>query len=322
MVKCRICKEESTYLGEVNGYIAGTTYVIFECPKCQTQFILGDYDKRIYEIIYSAQGSFGYERYNRYAEQLKQQDKPLKWLSLQEPAYLYVHDYLKDKIANSNLSTLNILEIGCGEGYLTYAINQTGHECIGIDISMKAITEAIKRFGNYYQAIDLKDFKSDKKFDLIVCTETIEHLENPVSFVNDCLKHLKTNGKIILTTPNKDYRSPNTVWKTEAPPVHRFWLGHKSFEAIAKRNQLECRFLPLKMPLNMERNNLVAYWSSRGINQFGNVLDKEGKVIEAQPSSLRKVIRELVMSTPIRQICNLASRIEEPPTLGVLLETK
>jgi 2-polyprenyl-3-methyl-5-hydroxy-6-metoxy-1,4-benzoquinol methylase len=315
-MKCPICKAQALPKGIVPGYVAGTWGEVSECSECETQFIRGRYDKAIYEVIYSAQGSFGYERYGKYVEEIKKQDDPLHWLSLKEPAYLYVQPHLKQE-------KLKILEVGCGDGYLTYAMNQAGHVATGIDISEEAISVAKRSFGDFYQAKDLKDFVKLYDFDLIVCTEIIEHLADPVLFVAQCKALLKKGGQILLTTPNKDYRSPNTIWQTEAPPVHRFWLGHKSFEAIAKKNGMTCEFLSCVMPMDMERNNVVAYYSSRGSNKFGSVLDKDGKVFPSNPSKIRKLLRDFFMWTPIRYFCNgltlYVTKIKEAPTLGVLL---
>lgn len=318
-MKCKLCGEKAFLLAQkISGYIQGTSYTVFLCLKCETQFIADAYDKKIYEVIYSAQGAFGYERYGKYVAEIKKQENPLDWLSKKEPAYLYVEQFVRRK------KKLRILEIGCGDGYLTYALNQAGHIVTGIDISEEAIRVAKRNFGDFYQAIDLKDFTKLYDFDLIVCTETIEHLADPVKFVALCKGLLGEDGQILLTTPNKDYRSLNTVWQVEAPPVHRFWMGHKTFEAIAKQTGMKCEFLPCVMPMDMERNNLIAYFSSRGSNKFGSVLDKEGKVFPSNPSRLRNILRDFFMWTPIRYFCNgltlYVFKIKEAPTLGAILK--
>ena len=46
------------------------------------------------------------------------------------------------------------------------------------------------------------NFNFNKKYDLIVAVEIIEHLENPSHFIKKMKDHLKPNGIIILTTPS------------------------------------------------------------------------------------------------------------------------
>src|SRR3990167_7729434 len=121
---------ESGYFSMVEGYVKGSSYVVYKCLNCETQFINPkEINEELYDIIYSSKGEFGYQRYAEYVEQIKSQENPLNWLALKEPAYLYVEQYLRGKIK------LRILDVGCGEGYLVYALNKAKHNTTGIDIS-------------------------------------------------------------------------------------------------------------------------------------------------------------------------------------------
>lgn len=42
----------------------------------------------------------------------------------------------------------------------------------------------------------------NERFDTILASEIIEHLDNPLYFLKECKRILKPNGTIILTTPN------------------------------------------------------------------------------------------------------------------------
>lgn len=69
---------------------------------------------------------------------------------------------------------------------------------IGIDLNTE-LGDLI--FWNIYKA-DCQNFNFNRKFDLIICGEVIEHLSNFQGFFNSLRKHLKKNGKVIITTPN------------------------------------------------------------------------------------------------------------------------
>ena len=47
---------------------------------------------------------------------------------------------------------------------------------------------------------------ADKYFDLIICSDVIEHVRNQDVLINEIIRVLKDNGEIFLTTPN--YSSP------------------------------------------------------------------------------------------------------------------
>ena len=53
-----------------------------------------------------------------------------------------------------------------------------------------------------YEQID--DNLKENYFDLIVLFQVLEHIPNPVEFLNLCKKYLKTNGKIYIEVPNID----------------------------------------------------------------------------------------------------------------------
>lgn len=111
--------------------------------------------------------------------------------------YEFAVSYLKKGVS--------LLDIGCGTGYGAAQLGKKGVNVIGIDHDKEAINYAKKRFGN--QAIfklgiatNLKF--SDDSFDTIVSFELIEHLKNPVLFLKEVKRVLKTSGRLILSTPN------------------------------------------------------------------------------------------------------------------------
>lgn len=53
-----------------------------------------------------------------------------------------------------------------------------------------------------YRKQSAEDFSFEERFDVIFALDLIEHLSNPGLFLKNCRKHLKPDGKLILTTPN------------------------------------------------------------------------------------------------------------------------
>ena len=60
----------------------------------------------------------------------------------------------------------------------------------------------IEPSADYVQDLNNKSWKINRRFDTIVAGEILEHMENPLQFLNNCYKLLKVNGKLVLTTPN------------------------------------------------------------------------------------------------------------------------
>lgn len=90
---------------------------------------------------------------------------------------------------------LRALDVGCREGTQTRRLKEKGYRVTSIDID-KAYENA--------QIVDINEGLpfEDNFFELIWCSEVIEHLENPQKSVNEFRRVLKPGGLLVVTTPN------------------------------------------------------------------------------------------------------------------------
>lgn len=245
--QCPLCEEEASciYHGMI-GYIEHSKFDIYECSKCEASFVdpLVS-DESIYNHIYrQAELISGYTRYSRFAELVKKVERPLDVLANLENTYWSVRESLR-KSFGKHKKNISILEIGSGLGYLTYSLNKAGYPTIGLDLSHEAVEKANKRYGNFYEAGDLFVVSKERshRYDCIVMTEILEHVEDPKSFVETALSMLKDDGKLIMTTPNKTKSDKGVIWQSDVPPVHLWWFSEKSIELIAKSLGKTCEFI-------------------------------------------------------------------------------
>jgi SAM-dependent methyltransferase len=78
-----------------------------------------------------------------------------------------------------NLKFNSVLDVGCGEGSPLEEImrRRPGIEVAGVDLSPKAIELAQERIPNgTFSVLDLTKETLDRKFDLIICTDVVEHI--------------------------------------------------------------------------------------------------------------------------------------------------
>ena len=333
MKKCVICGEAKTRLvgSGYPGYVEETSFDILACEQCNTHFIDPiQVDQRLYELVYSDTSIPGYDRYFAYASAVKLQKNPLEFLAQAECTYYAVQSSLKDKPAQ------RILEVGCGYGYLTYALNQAGHKTVGIDLSHKAITFAQQNLGDCFFEATLESFakknEGGEQFDFIIATELIEHLSDPVAFVATCTGLLKKNGAILFTTPNKDYFAKTSVWRTDMPPIHTVWLSHRSFQKIAEQFQLDLAFVGFGNYACKSENKLFHYFLTQREHRPQPVLTKTGAARagrnSATESPLKKTLRYFVQDfPPVVKVSNFLYQLlklnnQEYPQLGVILTKK
>lgn len=102
-----------------------------------------------------------------------------------------------------------VLDLGCGNGSLSYLIAQQGYEVVGVEESESGFELARLNFPDcqFIQAsiYDLPYTKLENSFDIVVSSEVIEHLLYPRELVKAAKKCLKPNGRLILTTPYHGY---------------------------------------------------------------------------------------------------------------------
>lgn len=104
----------------------------------------------------------------------------------------------------------NVLDIGCGSGTMSFYLASKVKNVLGIDISKNAIEACSKSKKvlkinnvNFRQMVFPKEYPQEK-FDLIVCFEVIEHLEDDLEAIEKIYELLNKNGLLILSTPSKN----------------------------------------------------------------------------------------------------------------------
>ncbi len=109
---------------------------------------------------------------------------------------------------SSRAIPLRILEIGCGAGLLCLEFAQQAESVIGIDVSQVALNFAT-RVKNHagvtnvaFQQGDAEHLAfGDNTFDLVICSEVLEHVLQPRQALIEIERVLKPGGTAILSTP-------------------------------------------------------------------------------------------------------------------------
>lgn len=104
-------------------------------------------------------------------------------------------------------SDANILEIGCGEGGNLLPFSELGCNVVGVDIASCRIKEAKSFFedcGAEGQFIAEDFFKlkdMERNFDIIICHDVFEHIDDKKHFLLSIKKYLSDNGIIFMSFP-------------------------------------------------------------------------------------------------------------------------
>jgi len=102
-----------------------------------------------------------------------------------------------------------VLDIACGEGYGSAALQKTGAaNVIGVDVSESTCVHVRNKYG-----LDAKPGTAeqiplpDNSIDVVVSFETIEHVPDPGRFLDECVRVLAPGGMLVISTPNKEVYS-------------------------------------------------------------------------------------------------------------------
>jgi 2-polyprenyl-6-hydroxyphenyl methylase/3-demethylubiquinone-9 3-methyltransferase len=99
------------------------------------------------------------------------------------------------------------LDVGCGAGLLCEPLVRMGAAVTGVDAAPENI-EAAKAHAQL-SGLDI-DYRAGEiaeqglgQFDIVCSMEVIEHVTDPAAFVAELARHLKSDGLLLLSTPNR-----------------------------------------------------------------------------------------------------------------------
>ncbi|MHA1285691.1 MAG: class I SAM-dependent methyltransferase [Promethearchaeota archaeon] len=154
------------------------------------------------------------------------------------------HDFFLKNIKKGS----KVLDIGCGNGFLTYDIAKKADYVLACDIDKKSIKIARKRFSCNnikYIVADATKYNFQEKFDFIVLSNVLEHIENRVKF----LIKIKHFGKYLLI------RVPmlNRSWLT----FYKKWFGVEY--RLDRSHYIEYTLETFKNELNKAKLSLIDF---------------------------------------------------------------
>lgn len=135
-------------------------------------------------------------------------------------------------------SDMVVLDVGCGTGELLHSLKPYVKKVIGIELH-RGFVDFINRelkIEAYDQDVNSIDF-GNKKFDVILCINTLDHLSNPLTTLRTMRNLLSENGVLYLEVPNRD-----EAMNIYLPETHRkkfntfFW--HKAHYFYFTRDTL------------------------------------------------------------------------------------
>tara|TARA_B100001179_G_scaffold158654_1_gene116050 strand:+ start:782 stop:1447 length:666 start_codon:yes stop_codon:yes gene_type:complete len=175
-----------------------------------------------------------------------------------------------------------VLDIGCGGGLVSESLSLKGAFVTAIDENNKNLNQAknhakinslkinyIKSsFDNFYK-------KNKNKFDLILCLEVLEHIENFKKTLQQITTLLKPKGTLVLSTINRNLKSLILAKIFGEYILNWIPIGTHEFEKFIKPVEiidvLENKNLKIKDIKGLEFNPISKQWlltNNTNVNYF------------------------------------------------------
>ena len=127
------------------------------------------------------------------------------WKNIREPVPHFIARIMKTTEIIRGLGKIDkLLDVGCGEGYLTQNCSKYSRQVFSFDISKNSVKHN-RSISNVKLLISDCQFIPflDNVFDVAVAGEVIEHIKSPDKMLKELYRVIKKNGVLILSTPNR-----------------------------------------------------------------------------------------------------------------------
>ena len=147
-----------------------------------------------------------------------------------------------EKIKNHLNKNCTVLEIGAYYGVLGKLIQPLVKEYTGLELSKHASDYSKNNSNLNIINQSIKEHsKNNKKYDIIIMTDVIEHSDNPFELLSLIEKSLNKNGKLILSTFNFDSLFSKIMGKNYPwiIPMHKYYFSNTTLKNALTESKLE-----------------------------------------------------------------------------------
>jgi|AntRauMFilla1563_2_1112583.scaffolds.fasta_scaffold00396_16 2-polyprenyl-3-methyl-5-hydroxy-6-metoxy-1,4-benzoquinol methylase len=232
LTKCPLCKSGLFLNSEevIDHAVSKESFIICKCTSCQ---ILFTNPRPTYDHI---------ARYYDFPEYYSHDDsaKGLTQLIYQQVKKIAINQKIK-LLSDLKPKKGKLLDFGCGTGEFIFQARKKDWKIAGVEPNQKARKQAMaKSEHGIYK--DLEALDKNERFDVITLFHVLEHVHDIRKVVKRLLKHLKSNGYLIIAVPNPDsydakfYQKDWAGWDV---PRHLYHFTYESMKSFQNNFDLE-----------------------------------------------------------------------------------
>lgn len=164
-----------------------------------------------------------------------------------------------------NIQNKNLLDIGCGEGYVSRFFLDLGYQIKSIDFSEFAVKNHNPSVLPYFKKGDvfknLDDIiKNEEKYGLIILNNVIEHVLDPIDILMKIKKLMYEDSIIVVTAPNDFSNLQEELLEKKyidvmtwiAPPAHLSYFTLNSLKNLIQHCNLNVYDYYVEYPIDFD----------------------------------------------------------------------
>lgn len=125
------------------------------------------------------------------------------------PAHIHGHVARPVVVQLDRFDARSVLDLGCGNGWLTAALSRCGFDVTGLDSSLSGIQIARHAHRDVpFRHADVLQAPADDlrgRFDAVVAVEILDHVAQPRLLLQHALQMLRPGGLLLVTVPYHGY---------------------------------------------------------------------------------------------------------------------
>lgn len=218
----------------------------------------------------------------------------------------YVDDFI-EYIRQLNIKNMDVLEIGCGTGYISKRMLDLGANVTSIEPG-----KGYERSWQKYGIEVVNDFfptkNINKKFDLIIFYTVFEHITNVSAFLENIKKHLRLEGQVILSVPDcsDELRiGDSSIFMHE----HIHYFDEKSLRTLLEVNGFQANIQKSKFGRSI-------YATAKTVER----LQIDTKGLKKEALKLEEVLKS--MERRLYEYSNFMNKLLDEGTLGIYVPAR
>lgn len=193
---------------------------------------------------------------------------------------------------------MHVLDVGCGTGFVTAALEQAGLNAVGIDMHRSALSRARMRMRGPLFLSDATTLPFFPDFDVVTLCDVIEHVNDDVGVLKEAARTLVPNGHVVVTVP-ADAR----LWtKYDEVIGHKRRYDRQTLLHALEQAGLEVRYAGYFNCLAL-LGQLAQRRRAAGGDSRGNTLEIVSRTLQVPPQPINTLLRlSVALEAPLRHL--------------------